>query len=488
MINILEKQNIMNTTINPHTTSKAFLSLALFLGLATGCSTIKTRQNVASLQKLSSEIPTEFKELKSAVFAENDVTTDDSVDVVTESISEATNHDITEIPPSIISEKKIRIPVELNEHVQRWIAYFTERDRERFQRFLNRGQLYRDVVENVLEENDLPAELYYLAMIESGFRTNAHSHASAVGVWQFIPGTARRYGLRIDRYVDERRDPIRATEAAAKYLRDLYNVFGSWHLAMAAYNAGEIRILRAVFKGRKRNFWDLIQSKSLPKETAEYIPKFLAVVLIGQDPKKYGFSETNNGVSYPKLEAVEVPGSLQLNQISKLSGLTLDSLKKVNPHLNFSQTPSSVARYEIWVPALSASTLKAQQSELFRNYTKIQRSTASTGIAKTSVEVHRVKPGESLLTIARKYKLSIGHLKRINNLKSNRILSGTRLRTQSRAYSPSNFVRYKVKRGENLTLIAKKFKTSITKLKVSNQLRKNQIVVGQVLKIDSPDL
>lgn len=174
------------------------------------------------------------------------------------------------------SEQKIKIPVEINEHVEQWINYYTVQDRVRFQRFLNRGQLCKDIVENVLEENDLPAELYYLAMIESGYRTDAHSHASAVGVWQFIAGTAQRYGLRIDNYVDERRDPKRATEAAAKYLRDLYNVFGSWHLAMAAYNAGEIRVLRAVFKGRTRNFWELVQSKVLPKRNSQLCSKIFS--------------------------------------------------------------------------------------------------------------------------------------------------------------------------------------------------------------------
>ncbi len=294
--------------------------------------------------------------------------------------------------------------------------------------------------------------------------------------------------MKVNYWIDERRDPEKSTVAAAKYLRDLYNVFGSWHLAMAAYNAGEIRILRAVFKGRTRNFWELIQSKSLPKETADYVPKFLAVVLIGQDPKKYGFAEINTAVSYPKLEAVEVPGSMKLGQISNVSGLNLATLKMVNPHLNFSQTPASVSRYEIWVPEESVSTLKAQQDELFKKYVKVQRTTASTDVAKSSSEVHRVKAGESLLMIARKYKLSIGHLKRINNLKSDRILAGMRLRTQAKTYVPSRFVRYKVKRGENLTLIARKFKMSIVKLKQSNQLRKNQIVVGQVLKIESPEL
>lgn len=226
----------------------------------------------------------------------------------------------------------------------------------------------------------------------------------------------------------------------------------------------------------------------MPKETADYIPKFLAVVLIGQDPKKYGFAEIDTTISYPKLEAVEVPGSMKLGQLSQLSGLSLESLKRVNPHLNFSQTPSSIARYEIWVPAESAATLRAQQGMLFKNYARVQRAPASIEVAKSSTELHRVKSGESLLTIARKYKLSVGHLKRINSLKSDRILAGMRLRTQAKAYEPSSFVKYKVKRGENLTLIARKFKTSITKLKKHNHLRKNQIAVGQVLKIESTDL
>lgn len=248
----------MITTNNIGSRNKNILIIFLLSGFVSGCGSMKTRHDIALEQMpavASLPVP---PNVKTPPAVENVVTTEDLLEEVTE-VPQTTTQDVTENPPSIISERKVRIPVELNEHVQRWITYFTERDRERFQRFLNRGQLYRDVVENVLEENDLPAELYYLAMIESGFRTDAHSHASAVGVWQFIPGTARRYGLRIDRYVDERRDPIRATEAAAKYLRDLYNVFGSWHLAMAAYNAGEIRVLRAVFKGRTRNFWELIK-------------------------------------------------------------------------------------------------------------------------------------------------------------------------------------------------------------------------------------
>ena len=202
----------------------------------------------------------------------------------------------------------MKITLEENKFVKVWIDYFTKYDRERLKRFLKRGQQFKEIVQNTLKENDLPQELYYLAMIESGYQNHARSSAQAVGVWQFISGTATRYGLKVDHFVDERKDPIRSTEAAAKYLRDLYNVFGSWHLAMAAYNAGEMRVLRAIFKARTRNFWELVESKALPRETSEYVPKFIAMSLIAENPEKYSLEIDDNIVSYPSLKAVEVPG------------------------------------------------------------------------------------------------------------------------------------------------------------------------------------
>ena len=288
----------------------------------------------------------------------------------------------TKIPP----EKRVRIPVEINQHVESWIHYFSVKDHARFQRFLDRGQAYKDVVENTLEENDLPAELYYLAMIESGFRTDAFSHAKAAGVWQFISGTARRYGLRVDQYVDERKDPIRATEAAAKYLRDLYNVFGSWHLAMAAYNAGEIRVLRAVFKGRTRNFWDLIEAKALPRETANYVPKFLAVVLIGQNPEKYGFHSSRDVSSYPNLVAIPVHKSLSLKQIAKASNIDVDTLKNVNPHLANAKVPPSPSMYEIWVPSSLEKVIQDSNKKLAALVPEPQRRVASKSHASPRIE------------------------------------------------------------------------------------------------------
>ncbi len=372
-------------------------------------------------------------------------------------------------------------PIEPNADIQRWIKYFSEKDRERFQRFLDRGQAYKTVVENVLSENDMPPELYYLAMIESGYRTDAHSRAKAVGVWQFIAGTASRYGLRVDRHVDERRDPIRATEAAAKYLRDLYNVFGSWHLAMAAYNAGEIRILRAIMKARTRNFWELCESKVLPSETANYVPKFLAVVLIGRDPAKYGFTVSGDGVAYPNLEAVEIPNSIKLKQLAQISGIDLGLLAKVNPQLMNSGTPPQPKTYEIWVPVEAADKVRSLNRVLATLVKTKVRAPASRA-EKTVAGIHVVRRGENLSLIAQKYKLSVGHLMRINGLRSSQIRWGMRLRTKAKVYATS-VARYVVRRNDNLIGLARKFGTTVTNIRKKNNLRSNQIFAGQVLHI-----
>lgn len=375
------------------------------------------------------------------------------------------------------------IPVEINEHVEKWITYFTKKDRERFQRFLDRGMLYRDVVENTLEENDLPAELYYLAMIESGYVTSAHSRASAVGVWQFIQGTGKRYGLRIDQYIDERRDPIRATEAAAKYLRDLYNVFGSWYLAMAAYNSGEMRVLRAVFKAGTRDFWELHKKKALPSETRDYVPKFLAAVLIGQNPEKYGFRVRDTGETYPNLELTEVPPRLPLSTLAKQSGISLSTLKKVNPHIKGNAVPPGRSAYEIWIPQERATAVKGLYAKLEKMVPTPER-----GSSRNVASVHRVRRGDNLSRIAKKYKISVGHLKRINNLRSNKIMVGMKLRVSPKSYANSQVVRYKVRRGDNLIVLARRFNTTVKKIKSTNGLRKNRIYIGQVLKIEPKHL
>jgi membrane-bound lytic murein transglycosylase D len=456
-------------------------NLIFHIGLAfiiflSGCGHIRSKQ------ELPNELPSDSS-ISIVGSLEADEGSENSVE---ESIEEEVQ--INELrkeieAPTAKVEKHLRIPVELNSHVESWIEYFTEKDHARFQRFLDRGQNYRDVIETVLEENDLPAELYYLAMIESGYQTHAQSHASAVGVWQFIAGTGKRYGLRIDQHIDERRDPIRSTEAAAKYLRDLYNVFGSWDLAMAAYNTGEIRILRAIMKARTRNFWELVQLGVLPKETASYVPKFLAVIMIGKEPEKYGFRINSSTQPYPDLEAIEIPGSIKLQTLAEKTGVSFDILKKVNPHLLSYSTPPGPTPYEVWFPAGVSSKVAHARPQLIKIATQNRR-LAAISKGATSKTFHLVRRGESLSMIASKHRVSVGHLMRINNLKTTRVFVGTKLRTHAKSYSISNIVRYKVRSGDNLTIIARRFKTSPEQIKTSNKLKKNQIFIGQVLKIE----
>jgi membrane-bound lytic murein transglycosylase D len=405
-------------------------------------------------------------------------------------IKQSQQNSLEELQARQVSNSIHRIPVQINREVQKWIDYFSKKDHERFQRFLSRGDRYREVVENVLRKNGLPAELYYLAMIESGYQNHATSNASAVGVWQFIRGTGRRYGLTINNYVDERRDPIRATEAAVRYLRDLHNVFGSWHLAMAGYNAGEYRVVRAVFQGQTRDFWKLVQLKALPRETRNYIPKFLAAVEIGQNPLKYGFSISSED-RYPDLQAIQIPGPLTLKEVASLSRISYVDLKKVNPHLTLGMIPSG-QKYEVWVPLREAAQVQRAQAQLLAKAKSHQSSrrlaSASTASSSPSTAVHHVRRGENLTLIARRYGLSLHQIKSLNHLRSNRIYVGMKLKVKGSVRSSISGTKtamtvYQVKRGDNLSSIARRHGLSVAALKKLNHMRSNRLYVGARLKV-----
>jgi membrane-bound lytic murein transglycosylase D len=468
---------------------KLILSLFIVFWGSSGCVTGRTHtESPSKAQEVPSKVKVEdltSPKLPSVLNEEDSSSTSDSEN--SKGFSEPgedtaeNSNDSDALSPSQISSPLEAIPVEMNEHVQRWIKYFTERDRARFQRFLNQGSQYREVVENLLEENGLPAQLYYLAMIESGYLPRATSIAKAVGVWQFIPATGKRYGLEVNHYTDERRDPIRATEAAAKYLKDLYNVFGSWHLAIAAYNAGEFRIMGSVIRGKSRDFWTLVKMKVLPSETANYIPKFLAAVTIGENAAQYGFDEPK-AEKYPSLEAVEVPSPVRLRDVANVFNIPLADLQKINPNLRTDITPPHAKSYEVWLPedqARNVELLKPQLAHL-----RISRPRfAVPAISEEPRHYHVVRSGESLKLIAQKYKMPVTYLKRMNRLSSNTIQAGTKLRITAKSYRPQRTTRYAVRRGDNLNLIAKKFGVSVKKLKGINAIRGNQIMVGQVLRI-----
>jgi membrane-bound lytic murein transglycosylase D len=377
-----------------------------------------------------------------------------------------------------IAETIAHMPLEINDNVKRWIEYFSVKDRDRFQKWLIRGQVYKPMITNVLKENGLPEDLYYLAMIESGFNTHAASHASAVGTWQFIRATGKRYGLSVNSEVDERRDPMRATKAAVRYLSDLHNVFQSWYLAMAAYNAGEMRIMTAIMSGNSRDFWELVRNRKLPRETMEYIPKFLAAVIIGHNPEHYGFDDPSNDNTLPELELVEVPSPISFKSVSQVTKVPYEELVLYNPHLRRKVTPASERTYEIWIPTKYRNDVLAAKDDLKRHQGRYVP--ASESSSRQRVAYHRVRRGENLYLIAKKYNLTISQLKRINGLRSNVVYSGQKLKVAGDAVA---YTKYRVKRGDNLHKISKKFNTSIHQIKRINNLSRNTIYVGQVLKV-----
>jgi membrane-bound lytic murein transglycosylase D len=332
-----------------------------------------------------------------------------------------------------------------NSYVDRWIQFYTKNDTARFQRHLDRATPYEHVVKTILKSNGLPPEIFYLGIVESGYRTDAKSTAQAVGVWQFIRGTGKRYGLKMNSYVDERRDPYRSTEAAALYLKDLYNVFNSWELALAAYNAGEGRILRAVMAGKSRNFWDLANGGFLPDETLNYVPKFIAAATLGENPSHYGFVKNSNSQLQPDLEIVEVPHSTRLSTLAREAQIPVEVLTENNPQLLRGITPPFESTYHLWVPKKHAesvhlaatripkSLLTHPGAQLARQnviYKKLSSQRAGRKkVTKTDTQAqYRVKKGDSLEKISQKFNVSVEKILKENAKRSSKIYAGELIR------------------------------------------------------------
>jgi membrane-bound lytic murein transglycosylase D len=255
---------------------------------------------------------------------------------------------------------KTKARAEIESEIQRkvwwWVRYYTVLDRERFKRNFLRGENYRPLVQQILTEHQLPPELYYLAMIESGYVTHATSSTAAVGIWQFMRPTALHYGLAVQGTLDERRHPIAATHAAARYLNDLHRKFDSWYLAIAAYNAGQGRINKAIRRGKSRNFWQLASRGFIPRETMDYIPKFLAAASIGAHLDEFGFNELEPHTSapWPLVAEVKVKRGTKLSAIAKKAKLSEKELLRLNPQLREALSCPGVKKIRVWLPRKAA--------------------------------------------------------------------------------------------------------------------------------------
>jgi membrane-bound lytic murein transglycosylase D len=307
------------------------------------------------------------------------------------------------------------------------MRFFHTAIRDRFEQWLTRLSGYRPLVENILMEFDLPTDLVYLSLVESGFNPRAYSRARATGPWQFMKGTARLYGLRVDDYVDERRDPIKSTVAAARYLRDLYDLFGTWPLAMAAYNAGEGKVQRALKKTQAESFWEIAQSRHIRRETKEYVPRIMAATIIAKNPDQYGFNMAEADLH--QFEEVVIRRPLHLRDVATVTAIPLFELQRLNPELRRDVTPPGDAEYHLKVPVGQKDTVEQlldhipawKPKPMVRVVKKARTQEAST---VEPAGWYRVQVGDSLWTIAKRFRLSVQELKTRNNLTGRRIKAG----------------------------------------------------------------
>lgn len=315
------------------------------------------------------------------------------------------------------------IPLIVNKNVHSFIRYFQTRGKKVFTKWLERTPAYMPMISGILEEAGLPLDLIYLALIESGLNPYAYSRARAAGMWQFIPGTAKIYGLRVDWWIDERRDPEKATLAAATYLSALNSMFDSWYLAAAGYNAGEGKIKRAIKTHKTSDFWEIASYKNpLKRETKEYVPKLIAAILIAKDPARYGFTGMN--YNEPVLyEKVTVPSPTDINIIAAAAQVDAEKIKSLNPELKRWFTPPDYKNYEIKVP-LGKGELVREKLESMPKQELVK------------FLIHKVKRGETLSQIARRYGTELKPLMYLNDIKNvRRLKPGDQIAVPIRAVS-----------------------------------------------------
>lgn len=385
------------------------------------------------------------------------------------------------------------VPTPMNPSVQKWINYFTGRGRKYMQVYLERSSRYIPMMKGVFRERGMPDELAYISLIESGFSPTAFSHASAVGYWQFIRGTGLRYNLKIDPYVDERRDPILSTQAAANYLDTLYSMFGDWHLAIASYNAGENRIAGAVRRSRTRDFWEMASMRRiLPRETQNYIPKYIAAVYIASNPEQYGFTNINFQPEF-EYESVVIDKPVSLELLAEALGITYEDLKRMNPRYKSDFVPmysdrENAVRVPVGRTQEALLALQKSYSEAPRRYI-------------ASFEYYRVRRGDTLSGIARKFRTSIARLRDLNDWTGRRtmIRIGQKIKVpdgmptkqaseekkKEKSYRPNSHARtYVVKKGETLLGIANRNGLSLSELIRLNDLEGRKVVkAGQRLVV-----
>ncbi len=403
------------------------------------------------------------------------------------------------------------IPVVYNAKVKRWIDYFLNRGRGFFERYSARAGRYAPILGKILEEHGLPRDLIFLAMAESGFQNKAKSWARAVGPWQFMPYTGKRYGLHIDWCVDERRDPIKASVAASKYLMKLYKDFGSWELAAAAYNAGEGKVSRAIRRYGTENFWHLTRGRYLKRETKNYVPKIMALAIIGKNLKSFGFEEIDFHEPLD-FEEIEVGPLTDLYKIATVLDVDFEELQRLNPEILRWFTPPNQEKYRLRVPVGIKKTWRemassqAFKAENFKTYlVRSSRSRLNDVARKFKIKSRSVlawlnempanqklKRGQEVLLPFREGQSIKAPMyadlyekprRRVVRYRRYRRLIRQALRRGSKILNPTQY--YVVQKGDSLWTVARKTGTNLNTLIKSNYslIRRRMIRAGDKLAV-----
>jgi len=408
-----------------------------------------------------------------------------------------------------------QIPLNYNFHTHQFVEYFAFKKAEFTQKMLEKRDLYFPLYEKYLKIYNLPDELKYLSLIESGLDTKALSNKGAAGLWQFMPYTARGdFGLRVDPIIDERFDPERATEAACKYMRQLYKIFGDWHLVLAAYNTGPGNVKRAIRNCRGNNsFWGIYNC--LPKQTRAYVPQFIAMTYMMNYHWDHAI-HAENWVKNIPADTIKINGYLNLATFTLLSKFSIDTLKRLNPHILSDFLPKDSRNFTLRIPSKNLEYFLVNRQSILDSSSKFFQSfnarIDSLSNLKTLTLVkfkYKVKSGESIYDVARKFEISVFEIKRLNRLRSNRLKKGKAIWVLERKWIDSDIFSlakglpnkvkqnvtlasknvskiryYKVKMGDTLSEIASKHEgLTITKLKKLNRLSSQQIKPGMRLRI-----
>ena len=504
---------------------RKFLTIFSVLILLSGCSTAQQTSSVsyqqgssASYQQGSSPKPQNAYEPQVTSKLEpirrpESVLKNDVGAVKVEYLTQEDDDDIaTLLEPEQFQD--FDIPIVFNDAVKYYIQWFSTEKRKVFANWLKRSRHYVPIIREILKDQGMPEDLVYVAMIESGFNPKAYSHAKASGPWQFIYATGGRYGLKVNYWIDERRDPEKSTVAAAKYLRDLFNQFGCWYLAAAGYNAGEKRVERAIEKHNTNDFWELSDYNALPRETRAYIPQLIAAAVIAKDPEKYGFGSITYDAPL-RFEFVRVPRATPLSAIAKSASMDLADVRSINPEILRGITPPNMDEYRIKLP---------QGVNVHAITSKLQTALAHERQIRDVVG-YKVKKKDTLASIARKHRLHYDDLYLVNEcegelkIKPGMVINLPRFTGQSKGRTeiagntkdkiivkPAQEERiakseraqvsqpelkrqtqgpviHVVRKGETLKSISNKYNVDIADLKATNNLKGNRVSPNMKLKL-----